>query len=230
MKTLEVMLRRVSRNNTRNCFALKCDIRKFFDSVDHQILLATLAKRIKDTRTMSLLTGIVGSFTSQAAQERVLSVSGLPIGNLTSQLFANIYLSGFDEFVKQILKVKNYVRYTDDFVIVSEDEGYLEYLIEPMSKFLKESLNLSPHPQKLSIRKYRQGIDFLGYVVLPYHIAIRTKTKRRIVRKLNKENLPSYLGVLSHANSFKLSSYLKEMVSDKIKGDRKKDEFVRYPI
>jgi hypothetical protein len=153
--------------------------------------------------------------------------SGLPIGNLTSQLFANIYLGEFDHFVKHKLKVKNYIRYTDDFVIVGEDKNYLEHLIEPISKFLKENLNLSLHPQKLSIRKYRQGIDFLGYVVFPYHIAVRTKTKRRIFRKLRKylkdykdgtlseetlrQSMASYFGVLSHANSFRLGELLKDL-------------------
>ncbi len=227
VKALERILTKVSRNNTHACFALKCDINKFFGSIDHQILLTILSKRIKDVRAMSLLTEIVGSFTSQT---REYPGSGLPIGNLTSQLFANIYLSEFDHFVKHELRVKNYVRYTDDFVIVNEDRGYLELLIEPMSKFLKENLNLSLHPQKLSLRKYRQGIDFLGYVLLPHHIVVRTKTKKRIFRKLKKymadykngilseetirQSVASYLGVLSHANSFKLSSRLKKMLRE----------------
>lgn len=134
----------------------------------------------------------------------------MPIGNLTSQLFANIYMSEFDQFVKHQLKVKNYVRYTDDFVIVSENKKYLEGLIPIIETFLDNRLKLSLHPNKVSLRKYKQGIDFLGYVILPYHIAIRTKTKRRIIRKLNKENLSSYMGVLSHANSFKLKHLFKE--------------------
>lgn len=218
VKALEKMLRKVSCNNTRNCFALKCDIKKFFDSIDHQILLNILAKRIKDIKTMSLLAEIIGSFSSG---------SGLPIGNLTSQLFANIYLSEFDHFIKHELEVKNYVRYTDDFVIVSEDRGYLEHLIKSVSNFMKENLKLSLHPQKISLRKYKQGIDFLGYVILPRHIAVRTKTKRRIIRKLQKyltdyasgnlsedvlkQSMASYFGILSHANSFILTNHLKEM-------------------
>jgi len=233
VEALEKILRKVSRNNTRDCFALKCDIKKFFDSIDHRILLTTLAKRIKDGRTMSLLTEIVGSFASHAAREREREReyfgSGLPIGNLTSQLFANIYLSEFDHFVKHELKVKNYVRYTDDFVIVSGNRAYLEHLIEPISEFLKDNLKLSLHPQKVSLGKYRQGVDFLGYVIFPYHIAVRTKTKRRIFRKVRRyladyksgilseetlrQSIASYLGVLSHANSFKLLGHLKEMFS-----------------
>ncbi|KKR70964.1 MAG: Retron-type reverse transcriptase [Candidatus Woesebacteria bacterium GW2011_GWA2_40_7b] len=220
VEALKKILRKASRNNTGNCFALKCDIKKFFDSIDHPILLDVLAKRIKDERAMSLLTEIVGSFSS-----------GLPIGNLTSQLFANIYLSGFDQFMKQELRVKYYVRYTDDFVVVSRDRDYLEHLLKPVSKFLNDKLRLSLHPQKVLLRKYGQGIDFLGYVVLPNHIVLRTKTKRRIFRKLQKhladykegtlseeilnQSTASYLGVLSHSNSFKLSNRLNNLMISK---------------
>jgi len=235
VRALERMLRKVSGNNTRNCFALKCDIKKFFDSIDHQILLNILGKRIKDIKTMSLLAKIISSFSSGTARERERERereyfgSGLPIGNLTSQLFANIYLSEFDHFVKHELRVKNYIRYTDDFVIVSRDRGYLEQLLKPVSQFLKEKLKLSLHPHKVSLRKYRQGIDFLGYVVLPSHIVLRTKTKRRIFRKLRKyladykentiseeilrQSMASYFGVLSHANSFRLTKRLNEILS-----------------
>jgi hypothetical protein len=131
--------------------------------------------------------------------------------------------------VKHELRVKNYIRYTDDFVIVSRDRGYLEQLLKPVSQFLKEKLKLSLHPHKVSLRKYRQGIDFLGYVVLPSHIVLRTKTKRRIFRKLRKyladykentiseeilrQSMASYFGVLSHANSFRLTKRLNEILS-----------------
>lgn len=230
VKALERMLRKVSWNNTRNCFALKCDIKKFFDSINHQILLNILAKRIKDIKTMSLLAKIIGSFSNDTAREKVEYFgSGLPIGNLTSQLFANVYLNEFDYFVKHELRVKDYVRYTDDFVIISEDRSYLKHLIEPISEFLRENLNLSIHPHKIKLRKYRQGIDFLGYVILPNHIVVRTKTKRRVFRKMRKyladykkgilsvetlrQSMASYLGVLSHANCFKLSRNLKDMYS-----------------
>jgi len=228
VRTLEIMLRKVSRNNTRGCFALKCDIKKFFDSVNHEILLNILAKRIKDPKTISLLAEVVSSFSNNTAWGRKYSGSGLPIGNLTSQLFANIYLSELDHFVKNELKVKNYVRYTDDFVIGSGNRDYLEYLIEPISEFLEENLRLLLHPQKLLIRKYKQGIDFLGYVIFPKYTIIRTKTKRRIFRKTRKhvdeyrngilsedalrQSMASYFGVLSHANSFKLIKQLKQIV------------------
>ena len=149
----------------------------------------------------------------------------MPIGNLTSQLFANIYMNKLDQFVKHTLRVKYYARYTDDFVIVSEDRKYLESLIPKISKFLHTQLTLSLHPNKVFIRKYRQGVDFLGYVALPRHIRVRQNTERRIFKKLRERvkgfktgsvtkislfsSLKSYLGVLSHADAHEVAQELK---------------------
>lgn len=151
----------------------------------------------------------------------------MPIGNLTSQLFANIYMNELDQFVKHELRIKYYARYTDDFVIVSEDRNYLGGLIPRIAQFLEAKLALALHPNKVSIRKYRQGADFLGYVVLPGHIKLRTRTKRRVFRKLRERvhacrngviteesaraTLQSYLGVLSHADAYELSEELRNM-------------------
>ncbi len=133
----------------------------------------------------------------------------MPIGNLTSQLFGNICLNELDQFVKNKLKIKHYVRYTDDFIIVAGEREYLENLVGPIGKFLRDELGLRLHPGKVILRKYCQGIDFLGYVILPHHIVLRTKTKKRIWRKLkngvSSQGLVSYLGVLAHANSFRLA-------------------------
>ncbi len=220
---LDRLTRQVSSNAFRSCFVLKCDIRKFFETIDHKILLDIIRKRIKDTNAISLLEEIIESFTSRHS---ILSKrKGLPIGNLTSQLFANVYLNEFDQFIRHKLKVKNYIRYTDDFVIVAEDKPYLENLIAPVRTFLSDKLALELHPKKITIRKFHQGVDFLGYVVLPHHRLLRTKTKQRIFRKLEKrikeyksgiiskqtleQSLQSYLGVLSHANTYKLEQELK---------------------
>jgi len=145
----------------------------------------------------------------------------VPIGNLTSQIFANIYLNELDQFVKHRLRLKHYFRYADDFVIVHNDFDYLAGLIPVLRNFLNQELCLELHPNKLSIRPLRQGIDFLGYVILPHHIALRTKTKRRMFKKLfQKQNLvrrelldeesfrqtiQSYLGLLSHCRAYDLS-------------------------
>ncbi len=217
--TLAKILRRESRNHTGPCYALKCDILKFFASIDHGILLSILGKRIKDERAMELLGEIISGFNSKNTPGK-----GLPIGNLTSQLFANIYMNELDQFLKHRLGVKHYVRYTDDFVIVSNDIKYLKELLPKLEKFLADSLKLKLHPGKITIRKYISGVDFLGYVIFPHHIKLRTKTRRRMERKLTEraaqyaaKTIPpksfnqtwqSYLGVLSHANSHKLAQKL----------------------
>jgi len=220
---LDQMIRKESANYTKSCFILKCDVRKFFDSIDHKTLLKVLGRKIKDADTAWLLTEIVNSFSRR--QITLFEKQGLPIGNLTSQLFANIYLNEFDQFVKHDLKIKHYIRYTDDFVIVSRNKQYLKNLIEPISSFLKNKLALDLHPRKVTIRKFHQGIDFLGYIILPHYRLLRTKTKKRIFRKTKirvteyknnkitrqtlEQSLQSYLGVLSHANAYKLEQELK---------------------
>ena len=224
--TLNQIARGVSRNNHRPCFALKCDVKKFFASVDHRVLLGIIRKRIRDEDVLWLLEEIIGSFSSDYST--LFERKGLPIGNLTSQLFANVYLNAFDQFVKNELKIKRYLRYTDDFVIISDNKPYLENLITPISEFLHNHLKLSLHPKKVSIRTYYQGIDFLGYVVLPHYRLLRTKTKQRIYRKLRQrvseyrsgtitqetleQSLQSYLGVLSHADAYQLSQDLQNQL------------------
>jgi len=220
---LDKTLKQVSSNSFKPCFILKCDIKKFFETVDHSILLNIISKRIKDADAIWLLKEIIESSISKYST--LFERKGLPLGNLTSQLFANIYLNEFDQFIKHKLKIKHYVRYTDDFVIVDGNKLYLESIIASIRSFLLDKLALELHPKKVTIRKSQQGIDFLGYVVLPHHRLLRTKTKKRIFRKLEKrireyksgvigkqtleQSLQSYLGVLSHANTYKLEQKLK---------------------
>lgn len=217
------MLRSLSENGTRQVYVLKCDIKKFFDSVDHRILFNILKKRIKDPDTLWLLDRIIDSFSSEYSN--IFQNKGLPIGNLTSQLFANIYMNELDQFMKGKLRVEYYARYTDDFVILSRDKRYLEELIPKISQFLEQKLELKLHPEKVYIRKLHEGIDFLGYLIFLDHRLVRAKTKRRIFTKLRRrireykrgdigrvaldQSLNSYLGVLSHANAFKLCEKLK---------------------
>lgn len=219
---LEDMARKVSKNYTGPCYALKCDIKKFFDSVDHGILLEQLGRRIRDEDTMRLLREIIGSFSTSGT---LFEKRGLPIGNLTSQLFANVYMNEFDQFVKHELKIKYYARYTDDFVILSDTDSEFGHLLGKITIFLHDKLRLSLHPHKVDIRKLHHGIDFLGYVVFPHHKLPRAKTRRRVVRKLRQrateyreekigeitlnQSLLSYLGLLSHANTHRFSENLK---------------------
>ncbi len=216
---LEKTIRKESKNYSKRCYILKCDISKFFGTVDHEILTSILRKRIKDENARWLLGEVIDSFSSN--QSDIFKPKGLPIGNLTSQLFANVYLNELDQFIKNELKIKHYARYTDDFVIVSDSEIQLQEILQPISVFLKEKLALDLHPKKVVIKKYSQGIDFLGYISFPHRRLVRTKTKRRIFKKLKKrvaeykaeaidrhslnQSIQSYLGVLSHANAYKFS-------------------------
>jgi len=197
---------KVSRNNTRNCWALKGDIRKFFVSINHDILLGILSEYIPDNDIMWLLRQVVNSFHVGENNK------GLPLGNLTSQLFANIYLNRFDQFVKHKLKAKYYIRYADDFVILSEDKEWLIQQINLIREFLSDNLDLELHPNKLFLRMVSSGLDFLGWVNFPDHRVLRRATKNRMFRKLrgnsSRESLNSYLGLLSHGNARKLSSII----------------------
>ena len=211
VKRLEEFTRQVSKNYTRPCFALKCDIKKFFASVDHIILLSLLKKKIYDEDIVWLLEQIISSFHSEQGLSK-----GMPLGNLTSQVFANIYLNELDQFVKHNLKVKHYIRYADDFLILSSYKGALQRSLVTIREFVKNNLILELHPNKIIFRKLEWGIDFLGYVVLPYYIVPRTKTKRRIFKKLKEkigsekfnQSLQSYLGYLGHAKSFRITQEL----------------------
>ncbi|MFC1656925.1 RNA-directed DNA polymerase, partial [Patescibacteria group bacterium] len=143
-----------------------------------------------------------------------LETHGIPIGNLTSQIFANIYLNELDRFVKHKLKEKYYLRYCDDFVILSGSQQHLEKLIEILREFLDSTLKLDLHEHKIIIRKLRQGIDFLGYVVLPNHIILRTKTKKRMLKRVNYINLASYFGLLKHCEGYELHKKLLQKVKN----------------
>jgi len=200
VRRLELFTRKISRNYTKPCFALMCDIKKFFDSIDHDILFQLMNKKINDTDTLNLIWEILSSFE----RERERESKGIPLGNLTSQLFANIYLNELDQFVKHQLKIKYYLRYADDFMILGNDQNDLVGLIPVIGQFLQERLNLQFHPNKISIRKLKHGIDFCGYVVLPHYTVLRTKTKRRMLKRVNTKNLPSYLGLLKHCSGYKL--------------------------
>lgn len=223
VEALDKILRKVSKNGNVPCFALKCDIKKFFDSVNHKKLIEIIERKIKDMDVVWLLREIIESYIT--GQSTLFDRRGIPIGNLTSQLFANVYMNEFDQYIKHRLKVKNYVRYTDDFVIVSGNQDYLKGLIAPINDFLKKELDLNLHPNKVKISKFSQGIDFLGYVLRPHCRTVRTKTSRRAFRKVRQkvseykkgsltsekliQTVNSYLGVFSHAKTHRLSEDLK---------------------
>ena len=194
----------VSKNHTRTALVLKCDIRKFFASIDQAILIDILRPYIPDENILWLIGRVVESFSSTALGK------GLPLGNLTSQLLVNIYMNEFDQFVKHKLKAKYYVRYADDFIILSADRSCLLKILPYMVVFLRDRLRLEMHPNKVSISTLASGVDFLGWVHFPDHRVLRTATKKRMFRRIkeagnNKEGtIVSYRGMLSHGNTRKL--------------------------
>ena len=191
----------VSRNNTRTCWVLKCDVRKFFATIDQAVLLDILSRRIPDPEVVALLKQVIRSF--EVARGR-----GLPLGNLTSQLLVNVYMNEFDQFVKHCLKAKRYVRYADDFVIMAADRDWLLAQVPLIEAFLHEQLILTLHPQKIALQTLASGVDFLGWVHFPHHSVLRTNTKRRMLWHLEQPSsegaMQSYLGLLGHGDTFEL--------------------------
>ena len=223
-------------------YVLQCDIRKFFQSVSWGILLSVIAKTISCPKTFALIKTIVTthheleslktddcpqmslfnqSKESAEASISVINRTGLPIGNLTSQLIANIYLNELDHFIKDRLRAKYYARYMDDFLIISPDKENLKDLLGKIRLFLKDYLHLTLHPKKLTIKNVADGVPFVGYRIFYDHILIRGNTLKRIERNyrsklmqfkkgtLTEEKLKatkaSIMGHFKHADTFGLT-------------------------
>jgi retron-type reverse transcriptase len=216
------IIRKVSKNNTRTAWALKCDIRKFFASISQNTLIGILDNKIVDKKIVWLLEKIIKSFNAG------INGTGLPLGNLTSQLFANVYMNEFDQFVKHKLKIKHYIRYADDFVVLSEDRRQLQFLLPQIRAFLSERLHLNLHPQKISIKTVASGVDFLGWVHFQNYRILRTATKRRMFRGIKNKGakdktIQSYFGLLSYGNTRKIKREIEGIVQDMASfGDQEK--------
>jgi len=195
-----------------NYYVLKCDVLKYFSSVNHEILKKIIRKKIADKKLLWLLDQIIDS-----------AEAGIPIGNLTSQLFANIYLNELDEFIKYELRIKYYIRYMDDFIILHESKQYLHKIKQDVKLFFV-SMRLTLHPKKSNIFPITLGIDFLGYRIFNNHRLIRKSTTKRFIRntktKLKKydsgvinfdklmESFNSWEAYMSHGNSHNLKNSL----------------------
>lgn len=158
---------------------------------------------------MDTLVNIISSFETSPGK-------GIPLGNLTSQLFANIYLHELDWHVKQRLRIRHYVRYCDDFVLLVDSTDQAFALAEQVDTFLQENLSIKLHPNKVLVRTWKQGIDFLGYVLLPHAMILRPKTVQRMVSHITKENATSYLGLCTHADAYELERLLKNKMGGSV--------------
>jgi len=174
-------------------YFLKMDVRKYFDSIDHAILKKLLAKIIKDKNTLKLFYLIIDSGET--------TEKGIPIGNLTSQFFANYYLSSFDHYFKEKLHAKKYIRYMDDIVIFSDDKNTLKNYYKEAVSYAGDKLNLELKPQILG--KVTDGAPFLGFLVKPVGIYMHQKTKKRYKARLAETEHKIKNGALSELEAGK---------------------------
>ncbi len=203
-------LRQVYREHSQ-VYVLKADIHNYFPSVDHQVLLSIFQRHICCTDTVNLITEILAS-GSKIGQ-------GIPIGNLTSQLFANVYLDRLDQFVKRQLHVPYYVRYMDDFIVVHQDKPTLWKWRCTIAEFLRDTLHLELNP-KTAIFPEARGVDFLGYRIWRTHRLLRKRSVKQMRRKLKAcqrkytaeeispghigASIASWVGHAKHANTYNL--------------------------
>jgi len=201
----------VSQNNSRTCWVLKCDVRKFFASIDQVTLINIFRRHVSDADTIWLIGRIIESFQSTAPDK------GLPLGNLTSQLLVNVYMNECDQYIKHELRLKCYIRYADDFVIMHHNKSVLMDILPKVQNFLGEQLKLSLHPDKVFLKTAASGIDFLGWVHFPDHRVLRTTTKKRMFKNIKTkegkaETVQSYLGLISHGNGWKLRQEIQSKI------------------
>lgn len=248
IKRLQHFIRSCSDNYQKNCYILKLDLSGYFMSINRNILYKIIEdklmkKNIKynfdvflvlDLIKKTIFNNCIGNclikgdlkdWSSLPINKSLFCAKkdcGLPIGNLTSQLFSNIYLSNFDYFVKRNLRFKHYGRYVDDFIIVDKDKEKLKKAILDINKYLKENLYLKLHPKKIYLQNFSHGVDFLGAVIRPYKFFCRNRLKHNIYksiiqtnkvlsREISRKGLKmilatanSYLGSLSKYQSFNL--------------------------
>ena len=240
-------IRSCSNNYKTDCYILKLDVEGFFMHINKDILferlqtfinkkylqsdkelLINLCRKViyNDCKMNCMIKGKTSDWSDLPATKSLFHSPencGLPIGNLTSQIFANFYLDPFDHFMKHTLGLKYYGRYVDDFVIIHPDKEYLKSLVPTLSNYLLSTLQLTLHPKKIYLQHYIKGVQFLGTVIKPHRIYIANRTKgnfhtaienqNKIVRdhKPNREeqkaflnSMNSYLGIMNHYQTYNL--------------------------
>jgi RNA-directed DNA polymerase len=251
IQRIDRFIRQCSHNYTQDCFVLKLDIKGFFMHINKTLLFAELQdfieqKYLKNDKPLLLALChqvifydpskhcIIKSKRSAwdgLPSDKSLFHSpaqcGLPIGNLSSQVFANFVMNGFDHFIKHDLKIRYYGRYVDDFILVHQDKDVLKSLIPVIKARLLEHLQLRLHPNKIYLQHYSKGVQFLGAVIKPHRIyiakrtqgnfydAIKKQNAQVLVQKPNKQqqaaflsSMNAYLGILKHYKTHKLRKKL----------------------
>jgi hypothetical protein len=236
MRRISSFARSITRNWNRPAYALKIDVANFFNSIDRLLLLEIIERQVPASPVRSLARKIIlhdprpgvimrsspelfSAVPPHKSLMRAPENRGLPIGNLTSQFFANVYLNELDQFVKRHLKCRYYGRYVDDMVLLHEDPGVLNEWRSGIDDFLRSELGLHLHPGKIWLNKIEAGINFAGFIIRPGRTYLRRSTVNRCHRKirawqrdekgLEPENLQkiadslcSYLGMLRQVNGY----------------------------
>ncbi len=190
IRRFDYFKRKVSKNNTRKCFVLKADIKHYFETVEHKTLVAIIKGKIIDGSVTRLIETILDNHKTKEDGK------GMPLGNLTSQFFANVYLNELDQFVKHKLKARYYIRYVDDFVILHDSRKVLQDYKSRIDDFLKAGLGLELHPDKSRILNLENGVGFLGFRIFFYHRLIRKKNLRKFQTTFAKTTMLCQLGIV----------------------------------
>jgi retron-type reverse transcriptase len=226
-------LRRFTQFARSSRYVLQCDIRKYFPSIDHEILKSLLRHKLKCPDTLWLIDALIDNSNPQEPRNEYFPGDdlltpltrrrGLPIGNLTSQFFANIYLNGFDHFVKEHLKTRKYLRYVDDFALFSDDWDFLAEARLAIEAYLA-GLRLKIHPIKSQLFETRHGANFVGFRVLPDRIRVRSENLKRSRHRLSDlhraykageidqaavlQALQSWFAHLEHGDTWRLRQHI----------------------
>lgn len=228
--------KKVTRNYSTNAYYLKADIGNYFNSIDKFILFEEIKKLVFEPWLLNLIEKII--FHDPKTNVRIKSpkslikklppykslynteqYKGLPIGNLTSQFFSNIYLNKMDQYAKHILKCKYYARYVDDIIILDKDHGFLNHAYYKLDNFIKSELNLWLNNKKKDINKISKGFDFIGCCIKPGHRHLRKRIINKSYKALNdwkkdpkrfdldnlenyRNKINSYLGMFKHTNDY----------------------------
>ena len=235
-------VRQITDNFQEKSYYLQFDLSNYFLSINRNILYNLLSKYVKEEENRWLIRQILfhdprQNYYSKATKELIQklpnhktlfscdNIHGMPIGNLTSQFFSNVYLNELDQFIKRKLKIKYYGRYVDDFILIHKDIQYLKYCEKKISNFLINNLDLELNNQKTKHNLVDKGIDFVGYIIKPGRIHLREKTKRKLINiskdlkpsniQEKTQNINSYLGMLIHTNSYQKRKQVCQKINSK---------------
>jgi RNA-directed DNA polymerase len=217
-------LEEASVNNAKHQWYLKLDVRKFFDSIDHQVLQRLLRRKFKDRVVLSIFDQIIDSYKLSGGR-------GVPIGNLSSQYFANYYLAFLDHYVKEVLGHQRYVRYMDDMVLWGNDRGILKRSGRLIREFLEHKLLLNL--KTFQLNSTSRGLPFLGYKLIGGQVRLSARSKRRFLKKIARYHKKVYVGEWSATNYQRhvlpLLAYVLKADSGGLRARALEDLAVRYP-